>query len=252
MDDNACPNRNPPSPMKLDIQLQKADRQRKEDAKPLMCFSATASFIAASATGLVGIATLSRISSPRDIPLAAIPLVFALQQAIEGILWLTLPVAPNSPVATLFTTLFLTVAHILWPILVPLAALLVEPKGWRRNLMRVCMALGIAVAAYMAWVISTSTHGASIEGGHIYYAMIYPYYDLVGLSYLLATAIALLLSTHRIIAATGALILVGYIVSWFFYWNVFVSVWCFFAALASIMLLFHFIQARRKSLQTAS
>lgn len=216
-----------------------------------MCFSATASFTAAGITGIIGLATLTRISSPRDLPLAFMPLVFSAQQAIEGALWLTLPVAPNGPLATTLTTLFLIVAHVLWPLFVPLSVMRAEPKGWRHRAMRVCMALGAGVAAYMTWVIMSETHSAFIESGHVYYALDYPHHDVVGLAYLLATGGALVLSTRPMIIVTGALVLVGYGVSWFFYWHEFLSVWCFFAALASVMLLFHFHQARRRHVQTA-
>ena len=51
-----------------------------------MCFSATASFLAAGATFAVGAAALSRIGSPKEIPMASMPMIFAAQQAIEGVL----------------------------------------------------------------------------------------------------------------------------------------------------------------------
>ena len=49
-----------------------------------MCFSATASFSAASITGVIGVATLRQVKHPRELLLAAMPLLFAVQQAIEG------------------------------------------------------------------------------------------------------------------------------------------------------------------------
>ena len=56
-----------------------------------MCFSATASFSAASITAVIGIATLRQVKHPRELLLAAMPLLFAVQQAIEGALWVSLP-----------------------------------------------------------------------------------------------------------------------------------------------------------------
>ena len=57
-----------------------------------MCFSATASFAAAAL--LLGIGTLtlkSALAAHRqaDLPFAAIPMLFALQQLIKGVIWLT-------------------------------------------------------------------------------------------------------------------------------------------------------------------
>ena len=67
-----------------------------------MCFSATASF----STGalLLGIGTLTLRSAlaahqQRELPFAAIPLLFATQQLIEGMIWLTVS-AEAPPLST--------------------------------------------------------------------------------------------------------------------------------------------------------
>ena len=65
------------------------------------CFSATASFVTVGTTTAVGIACLSKVRQWRELPLASLPLIFAVQQAVEGCLWLTLPVDPDGPVASL-------------------------------------------------------------------------------------------------------------------------------------------------------
>ena len=49
-----------------------------------MCFSATASFVTVAVTGTAGIVALIRVNRREDIALAATPLFFAAQQAIEG------------------------------------------------------------------------------------------------------------------------------------------------------------------------
>ena len=43
-----------------------------------MCFSAEADFVSAAVIGAIGVATLSQVEKPREIPLAALPLAFAL------------------------------------------------------------------------------------------------------------------------------------------------------------------------------
>ena len=45
-----------------------------------MCFSATASFAASGALGLVGAASLAKTKSKKEVPFAAVPLIFAVQQ----------------------------------------------------------------------------------------------------------------------------------------------------------------------------
>jgi hypothetical protein len=49
-----------------------------------MCFSATASFIAGTTLSIIGIATIRNVERRSELPLALIPLLFGIQQLIEG------------------------------------------------------------------------------------------------------------------------------------------------------------------------
>jgi hypothetical protein len=210
-----------------------------------MCFSATASFVTAGATAVAGIVSLRRASERRELPLAATPLLFALQQSVEGLLWLMLPVAPDGPAATGLIFVFLFMAEAFWPVYAPIAVLLIEPNGRRRRLMLVCLAAGAAVGAYLAWWIFSRSHAAAIINGHIVYVTEYRHSDLIGLAYLAATSLSLLLSSHRTVVALGVIVLAGSTIAYVLYWEAFVSVWCFFAAAASVAILCHFQWSRR-------
>ena len=212
-----------------------------------MCFSPTASFTAAGLTAVVGFVSLSRVSSPREIPLAATPLLFALQQALEGTLWIDLPLAPGGSVATGLTLLFLFFAEVFWPIYAPIAALLIEPSWPRRRLMLLCLAVGVGIGARFLWWILAHPHGAVILEGHIVYVTEYPFSEPVALAYLAATGLPFVLSSHRTVVALGSAILVGSVVAYVSYWEAFVSVWCFFAAAASVLILGHFEWSRRRT-----
>ena len=76
--------------------------------------------------------------------------------------------------------------------------------------------------------------------------------DVVALAYLAATTLPLFLSSQRTVVTLGAIIFVGIAVAYVFYWEAFVSVWCFFAAAASIVILCHFEWSRRQRLRMAS
>lgn len=210
-----------------------------------MCFSATASFVTAGVAGVVGIVSLRKASERRELPLAATPLLFALQQSVEGLLWLTLPVAPDGPAATGLAFLFLFFAEAFWPVYAPLAVLLIEPNEARRRLMLACLAAGAGVSAYLFWWIFTRLHGAAIVDGHIVYVTEHRHSDLIGVAYLAATGLSLLLSSHRTVVALGAIVLAGSAIAYVFYWEAFVSVWCFFAAAASVAILWYFQWSRR-------
>lgn len=214
-----------------------------------MCFSATASFTAAGVTGVIGVIALSRVSRPREFMLAAMPVMFALQQSSEGLLWLSLPLAPEGPVATGLTLVFLLLAEVLWPLYVPSMMLLAEPDERRRRLMLPWFVAGVGVAAYLLWGIFAGPHEARILSGHIVYVTEHPFPFAVGLAYLAATCLPLLLSTYRAVLILGVIVLTGCVAAYAFYWDSFVSVWCFFGAAASAVILFHFEQARRHRLQ---
>ena len=217
-----------------------------------MCFSAQASFVTAAITGAIGIVTLTRVNEPRELPFAATPLLFAFQQAVEGLLWLNLPSAPGGWFTTVLTFLYLFFAEAFWPLYAPFAVWLIEPSVHRRNLMVVCLGVGAGVGAYLLWWLLGHPHIATIQDGHIVYVTEYRHSDAVGVAYLAATGLPLLLSSQRTVVVLGAIVLAGLVIAYAFYWEAFVSVWCFFAAAASVVILCHLEWSRRRRPQTAS
>src|SRR5689334_7720600 len=217
-----------------------------------MCFSATASFVTAGITGAIGIVALTRVKGPREVPLAATPLLFAVQQCIEGLLWLSLPLAPDGSLSAALTVLYLFFAEAFWPLYAPIAVWLIEPNEYRRHLIVLCLGVGASISAYLLWWILVHPHFATISDGHIVYVTEYRHSDAVGTAYLAATGLPLLLSSQRSVVVLGAIVLVGLIVAYAFYWEAFVSVWCFFAAAASVAILCHFEWSRRSRPQIAN
>jgi len=141
---------------------------------------------------------------PRQRPLAAMPIFFAVQQGIEGALWLTLQVAEKVQISTGLALLYLLFAQSFWPVYAPVAALLAEPDVRRRRLMLVCAGLGGAVSLYLLWSVLARPHAADIVNGHVVSVTEKPFPLLVGFVYLAATALPLLLSSHRVVTAFGS------------------------------------------------
>lgn len=216
-----------------------------------MCFSAPASFMAAAVAGTAGAACLARVRERSDWPLAAMPVFFAIQQTIEGFLWLTLEHAPATEATAALTDGFLIFALILWPVYAPLSALAAEPDRKRQFLILLCLAAGVAVAIYFYTSLDRFPRTASIDGAHIAYSADPDLPLAIRLLYPVATCLSLMLSSHRAIAIGGAVIFIGSVVSYRMYWNAFTSVWCFFAAIASALIIFHFERARRTQLAGA-
>jgi len=117
-----------------------------------MCFSATASFVAGSVLSVLGVATLRATRRKGDIAFAAIPLLFGIQQIVEGLLWLSFRFdAPQLRVAT--TYLFSFFSHVLWPVFVPFAIGLLETVPWRRKVIRGFQVAGLVVGLYLLYVL---------------------------------------------------------------------------------------------------
>ena len=203
-----------------------------------MCFSATASFTAAAAVGSVGIATLWKAAGGRDramLPIAAFPLLFAAQQAVEGLLWLDLARPAPGACRPLLTHAFMAYAEVFWPVFAPLAVWLIEPAPWRRRLILICLAIGAVLATYLLVMMIANPYVAAVDGGHIVYRNGVTYPKGIEIPYVLATTISLLLSSHRMIQVLALVILAGFGVAYVSFHASYISVWCFFAAAASIL-----------------
>ncbi|MFO0551037.1 MAG: DUF6629 family protein [Polyangiaceae bacterium] len=200
-----------------------------------MCFSATASFTAAAGLAAIGVWSVRGAPSRRHAPLAAIPLLFAVQQAAEGALWLVLDRAPfhNSPSAV--AQAFLFFALFVWPAYVPVSLLLLEPRASRRRWLALLAAVGIGLGVYLMAVSLFRWSSACIAYGNIYYAVHVdaPLKRLVPFVYVAVVTAPMLLSTVRGTRVLAALTIASFALTGAFFKAGFASVWCFAAAVLS-------------------
>lgn len=205
-----------------------------------MCFSATASFTVAAIAAGMGMAALRQAQAPAEKPFAAIPILFALQQAAEGGLWLALSQGETSNWPWILTQAYLAFALVIWPVYTPAAAFLIEPDRWRRSIMFGCGLCGVAIASFFIVQLSTLHNEGYISGYHIIYRTEVEAPLSAGTIYLSATAMALLASSHRALQAMGAVVLLAALFTYAVMPDAFVSVWCFYAAAASVIVVSHF------------
>ena len=210
-----------------------------------MCFSATASFSAGAVLLGIGALTVKSSHRRRELPLAAIPLLFAIQQLTEGVIWLTFRYdAPQLNV--LMTYFYSFFSHVLWPIYVPLAVLLIEPLRWRRTVLLGFVAAGLAAGLYLLYVLLAFPVISRPTGQHVEYVSPHFFAATVMTLYLLAATVSPIFSTHRMVKVFGMLALLSFAAAYGFYATWFISVWCFFAALLSAVIYLHFaMQGRR-------
>ena len=205
-----------------------------------MCFSPTASFTVSAATALTGLFTLRHVEKKQEVALALVPLFFSVQQCLEGLLWLTLPQSPQLPRETFFTQAFLFFALVFWPLYAPYTVFILEAKGARRKLIGLCLACGLGVACYFSLSLTLWPRTAGLLEDHIVYSADPNLPKLLLILYPAATCLSFMLSSHHVVRFLGILLYVGSLVSFYIYWNSFTSVWCFFAASASIFIFWHF------------
>ena len=202
-----------------------------------MCFSVEASFGAGIVLSVIGVASIKKVQSPSQIAFASIPLIFATQQITEGFLWLALsnPVYASLQQVTTYTFLFL--AQIVWPVWVPLAILLVEKEDKRKTTQKLLVAIGVLLSFYLAYCLLSYNVQAKIIGYHISYQQDYPVRLslVVEVIYFIATITPPFFSTIKRMWLLGVAILISYIITIEFYEDYFVSVWCFFASVISIL-----------------
>jgi hypothetical protein len=168
---------------------------------------------------------------------------------MEGLLWLDLQAAPGMREdSSGLVVMFLLFALGWWPIHAPMAALLAERNGFRRKLMLPFAPAGAGLAAYLLWHMHDQKAGASIEKNHILYDLEFASDVPWALAYLVIVVLPLMLSSYRAVRVLGAIIMTGAVISRLVDREAFISIWCFFAAAASAVVILHFETELRQSL----
>ncbi len=213
-----------------------------------MCFSAEASFAGGIVISIIGIATITKVHKPSQLVFASIPLFFGIQQFAEGFLWLMLP-NPDAIIAQKFATyLFLIMADFLWPMMIPLAVLLMEKNEKKKRILRVFAITGLLLSLYYAFCLLSFNIYPQISGYHILYKTDFPK-SLAMFAfaiYLIVTIIPLFVSSIQRTHLLGALMFLSCLITAIFFRQYLTSVWCFFAALISVVIFWILSDSKRK------
>lgn len=197
-----------------------------------MCFSTEASFTASVILGTAGGAMLKNASSRFLFFLAAIPLLFAIQQLAEGLVWLHLSYHIGSD-ALFFNAqrAYLIFAFLIWPIWIPISFALIEPVTWRRYLLFFNFYCGLALFLVNLYYSEKTNISVQVINHSLQYMGQTPHQTI---SYALIVLLPMFLSSLKNVWILGILVAFAYLVADYFYAKTFVSVWCFFAALISL------------------
>ncbi len=186
----------------------------------------------------IGVLTLKKAEQKAEIPLAMIPLLFGIQQIIEGMLWLSFRL--EAPLLNVTMTYAFTLfSHVLWPMFVPFSIGLVETVAWRKKVISAFQLTGVAVGLYLLyWIVKFPVTSEVDE--HIVYVS--PHFIKVPMMmlYLAATCVSCFFSSHKLINLFGVLALLLFMVAYWVHSVAFFSIWCFFAAILSVVIYLHF------------
>jgi hypothetical protein len=203
-----------------------------------MCFSAGASFAGGVLISAVGVASVRKVEKPTQRLFAGIPLFFGFQQFAEGVLWATLRSGGHEWLQNAATHIFLITAMVIWPVMIPLSMWFMEEGKKRKNILAGLIVTGGLLSLFYAFCLISYNVTPQISGFHIQYVDEIPktLVTIASFFYPAATVAPLFISSVRRMWLFGIVITASYLVTGIFFAQYLTSVWCFFAALISVLI----------------
>lgn len=205
-----------------------------------MCFSAAANFVGSGVLGTVGVVTLTRVKHRRELLFASLPTLFAIHQFTEGFVWLGLDGMLSPAVTRAMAAAFMLYAQGLLPFLIPLSVFLFEPDGRSRRRMLPFVVIGGATTLYMLWALTAYSFRVYVEGNSLVYVNEATNHTVIALLYVIATCGSLFFSQVRDMVIFGAANLIILLAVMAVKRYAFTSLWCAYAAVASVIILAYF------------
>lgn len=217
-----------------------------------MCFSATASFTATALLVPAGVYCLKQ-AYQFDLKqrfVAWIPLIFGIQQAFEGFLWLAMEPGGSDYADTLALS-FLFFSHFFWLLWIPYSSFSIESDPARKKVFYLLTIMGavhgglmfIPLLFHPEWLhFYLTQHSIAYQTQFFYDAFVSD--QAVRITYALIILAPLLLSSEVYMRKFGVIIFLALIVAALFYSYAFVSVWCYMSAVVSLYILIASLRLR--------
>ena len=145
----------------------------------------------------MGVVTLKKVRHRRELLFAALPMLIAVHQFIEGFVWLGLDGILSSVVAHNMGAAFMLYAQGLLPFVLPLSVLLFEPDRKSRQRMLPFLVLGGATALYILWALTAYPLQLYVRENSIVYINEATNNTAVALLYVIATCGSLFFRRSR-------------------------------------------------------
>lgn len=197
-------------------------------------------FCGSGVLGAVGVVTLTKVKHKRELLFAALPVLFAIHQFIEGFVWLGLDKILSPTVAHDMGAAFMLYTQGLLPFLLPLSVYLFEPDKKSRARMLPFLVLGGATTLYILWALTAYPLQLYVRGNSIVYINQATNNTAVAVLYVIVTCGSLFFSKIKMMVVFGTANLAILLVVMAFKRYAFTSLWCAYAAIASVIILAYF------------
>lgn len=211
-----------------------------------MCFSAVANFTGSGVLATIGVLTLTRVKHRRELLFASLPTLFAVHQFTEGFVWLGLDGVLSPAVTHAMAAAFMLYAQGLLPFLLPLSVLLFEPDARSRRRMLPFLVVGCLTALYILWALIAYPTQTFIRANSIVYINPATNNSAVAVLYVIATCGSLLFSKVKDMVIFGLANVTILLVVMAVKRYAFTSLWCAYAAVASVIILAYFWKSHRE------
>lgn len=205
-----------------------------------VCFSATANFVGSGVLGALGVMTLTKVRHRRELLFASLPILFAIHQFTEGFVWLGLHGDLSQRTTQRMGAAFMMFAHGLLPVLLPLSVVLFEPDERSRRRMMPFLWLGAGLSLYAMWALIVFPLEIHARDRSIVYNNPWTTHTSFAVLYVVATCGSLFFSRVRMMVAFGAANLTILLAVMAYKRYAFTSLWCAYAAIASVIILAYF------------
>lgn len=213
-----------------------------------MCFSASASFTASALLIPTGIYCLKEaaVKDKTYLAIASLPLFFGVQQAFEGLVWWGFT-SNNTNTIHSAALSFLFFSHFFWLFWIPGSAYSVETNQLLKKVLAIFTLVGFVYGAclylpllnYSDWLeIQIIDHSISYRMNFFFNNQVFLPKDFSWIVYMLIVLIPLFICSNRNFNLLGVLMFISAMITYLVFSYAFISVWCFFAAIISIYLIY--------------
>lgn len=210
-----------------------------------MCFSPEGDVVGGIVVSAIGVDAFRHLKDRKThLLLAGLPLLLGAHQLVESLVWWGLRGDVPRSIGTVATWVYLVVALVVVPVIVPLAVLRIEPGPRRRWAEAFFAGLGVAVATVLLVTMLRDSVSARQGSYHVAYSIGLQHGIVVVGLYVVATCGVLLVSRYRHVQIFGLANLAAVIALALLTADGFASLWCFYAALASGAITLHLRYAK--------